>query len=105
MVRQYSDDERTKALAAYKANANNLNRTSVQLGIPRNTLRRWVEGTSHPEAVANATLKKEPLADRLENLAHLLLDDMHEKDRRDGATFVRTCHDFWHCGGQDATFA
>lgn len=72
--RRYSDEDRANALAALAANGGNLAQTARQLGIPRATLQRWLEGSAHPEAAANAAPKKAALADRLEELAGQLLD-------------------------------
>jgi transposase-like protein len=84
--RTYSDDERAAALAALAANGGNLKRTARELGVPINTLRRWREGTAHPEAVANATPKKAALAELLEGHAYRLLELAMEPDRLADAT-------------------
>ena len=79
-ARKYTEEERAVALAAFAANENNFERTAKFTGIPRNTIRRWVngEGVNAP-TVANATLKKGLLADRLEQMAHLLLGCVPDK--------------------------
>lgn len=77
--RRYSDEERAGAVAALSANEGNLTRTSEQLGIPISTLEGWAKGTRHPEVSAAAQGKKGPLADHLEEVAHLLIDAMPGK--------------------------
>ena len=62
--RTYSEDERAVALAAYTAHENNLDRTAKFTGIPRNTIRRWVDGeVINAPTVALATVKKGVMAD------------------------------------------
>ncbi len=56
-----TDDERAEALAALAANGGDVGRTARQLGIPKTTLIGGAEGTRHPEAVGNATPKKEDM--------------------------------------------
>ncbi len=58
MRRRYSDEERAAALAALKANGGNLELTSRQAGVPRNTLRRWAE---HPEHAASSQVRQEKM--------------------------------------------
>lgn len=77
--RRYSDDERAAALAALAANANNLSRTSKELGIPVATLESWSKRKTHPEASENSEAKKGPLADHLEAIAWKLADSMPDK--------------------------
>lgn len=76
--RRYSDEERANALAALAANGGNLSLTSRQLGIPRATIQAWANSTAHPEAAENAAPKKAELADRLDVIAHQLLDGLTE---------------------------
>lgn len=84
--RRYSDQDRQEALAALAANGGNLDRTARQLGIPRATLQAWRDGARHPEAAESAAPKKAALADRLEELAHKLLDAACEPGRLAGAS-------------------
>ena len=77
--RTYTNDFRASALAALAANAGDVLRTARQLGIPETTLRHWAEGHRHPEARQMAEEKKRPLADRLEEIAHSLIDNMPAK--------------------------
>jgi len=44
VARVYTDAERAAALAALDANADNVERTAKEIGIPRGTLRRWANG-------------------------------------------------------------
>ena len=85
-ARKYTEEERAVALAAFAANENNFERTAKFTGIPRNTIRRWVNGEGiNAPTVANATLKKGLLADQLEQIAEQLLKDAWVK--REEATF------------------
>lgn len=77
--RSYSDEDRANALAALEANGGNITKTARELSIPIPTLRRWATGTAHPEASANATAKKGPLADKLEEVAWALAGGMLKK--------------------------
>jgi hypothetical protein len=71
---RYSDADKGLALAALDANGGNLKRTGRDLGIPRKTLERWARGPT-AERLANLRhQKKGELADRLEQIAHQLLD-------------------------------
>jgi transposase-like protein len=80
--RHYSDEERAAALAALKANGGNLELTSKQAGVPRNTLKRWVK---HPDHAAPAHLRQKKSRDlgaKLTDLAHQIVDSMPGKIRR-----------------------
>jgi hypothetical protein len=83
--RRYSDDDRANALAALAANGGNVERTATQLGIPQSTLRHWVDGDRHPEALQMGEQKKGPLADTLEVVAFALAGDLADPARRAGA--------------------
>src|SRR5947209_5411368 len=74
--RRYTDNERSEALAALCANGGNIEATAKQLGMPYRTLRQWANGERHPEATQMSIEKRAPLADRLDVLAHALVDDM-----------------------------
>ncbi len=82
--RRYSDEERAAALAALAGNGGNLGRTARELGIPAGTLRRWADGTAHPEARANAQPKKEELAQELRAVAWKLVKSMPGKIKKAG---------------------
>ena len=77
--RRYSDEERASALAALAANAGNIKRTADLLGIPQTTLRHWSDGDRHPESAQMGDQKKGELADKLETVAHKLVDAMPKK--------------------------
>jgi transposase-like protein len=78
--RQYSDADKAVALVAIDGNGGNVKRTAIQLGIPHKTLDDWAKGRNQNPAVAELhTRKKGSLADKFENLAHLLVDAMPEK--------------------------
>jgi transposase-like protein len=102
--RKYSLAEKTAALAALAANGGNLERTARQIGIPRNTLRIWDQEAKKVESAApvsdkiptsksyppliNAPLVQEArktLAAKLDNIAHLLADDMARPEKIEGA--------------------
>ena len=84
--RTYSEDDRAVALAAYAVNENNLDRTAKFTGIPRNTIRRWVDGeVINAPTVALATVKKGVMADECERLAWKLLGGMDDQQKIDDA--------------------
>jgi hypothetical protein len=72
--RSYSDEEKASALAALAANGGNAKLTAQQTGVPRTTLQKWAGGAVHPTVTQMGQQKREDLADRLEGLAHRLLD-------------------------------
>ena len=81
--RQYSDEDKATALAALDANDGNVKRTATQLGIPHKTLDDWAKGRNQNPAVADLrTRKRGSLADKFENLAHLIVDAMPSKIER-----------------------
>ena len=78
--RTYSDEEKANALVALDANGGNVMRTARELGIPHMTLEQWRRGRGvHPDVIRLRNEKREPLADRLEQVAHLLLDALPNK--------------------------
>ena len=80
--RQYTEEDRAVALAAYAANENNLERTAKFCGIARNTLRRWVNGeVVNAPTVALATVKKDQIADECERLAWKLLAGIDDEEK------------------------
>jgi transposase-like protein len=73
--RQYSDEDKATALATLDANDGNVKRTATQLGIPHKTLDDWAKGRNqHPAVAELRTHKKGSLAEKFENLAHLIVD-------------------------------
>jgi transposase-like protein len=78
--RQYSDEEKAAALIALDGNGGNLIRTARDTGIPRTTLRHWLAGEGTPSSVAEIGQgTRAPLAERLERMAHDLVDVVPEK--------------------------
>jgi transposase-like protein len=78
--RQYSDSLKAESLAALDANGGNVRATAATLGIPHKTLDDWANERGVNEEVAELrTGKREDLADRLEALAHTLLDSVAGK--------------------------
>lgn len=77
--RRYSDLDRANALVALKANRGNVQLTARQTGIPPPTLSHWAKQERHPEATVLGEKQIEPLADKLENIARLLIDAMPDK--------------------------
>lgn len=75
----YSHADRAAAILAVRANDGNVKKTSLQLDIPLATLTQWVQGTRHPEATAIADLIAPDLADKLEAVAHAIVDGMPGK--------------------------
>ena len=97
--REYSDEERAACLAALQANGGNLSQAARQCGVPRNTLRRWVEEQQKAPPVADGATQKKSgcdtvagpspaalvpvvsgkLADKLEAIAHQIAGVMPGK--------------------------
>lgn len=84
--RNYSDDDKAEVLAYFDA-CNNQRMAARDYKIPLRTLQRWIEQrdkqaegieTSAPDANVVAE-KKADLADKLEALAHKLVDAAHGK--------------------------
>ena len=94
MARQYTDDEKTSALAVLTANGGNITHTAAQTGIPATTIRKWRDLMQlgklqkvkivEPAPVTHQECeqKRDSLASRLERLAHLLLDDILDDPER-----------------------
>jgi transposase-like protein len=83
--KRYSDEEKAACLAALSANGGNIAKTAREVGVPRDTLRRWARGQVHPRVVQMHHEKKEPLADLLEGIARQLLGDLADEARRRAA--------------------
>ncbi|MEM8599296.1 MAG: transposase [Bacteroidota bacterium] len=82
--RYYSDAQRAEALAALEANDGNVAATSRQTGISTSTLRGWRDAPDRAAPTELRAEKKAGLADRLEALAHDLIDDLAKPERRRG---------------------
>lgn len=99
--RRYSDEEQASALAALAANGGNLYRTAEETGIPRNTLRSWMDGTVKPPPDKTRQAKRLALRNGIEKLAARTLKrclktaaDPEEKvSLRDGAVVLGICVD------------
>jgi transposase-like protein len=75
----YTDEQRANALAALAANGGNVKRTAKQIAVPRKTLSHWKSGRVHPEVAKLGHQKQGDLADKLEGLAHRLVEAMPAK--------------------------
>lgn len=67
----YSYDQKTAAIALYRANGGNLKRTATELNLPANTLRYWIE-----TGIDLRPLKDTSLTDKLDKLAHQCADQL-----------------------------
>ena len=76
----YTDEQRAEALAALDANGGNVSGTADDLGIPRGTLRRWDKARENAAPAQLRHEKRDDLADRMEALAHTLLDDVLDSE-------------------------
>ncbi len=72
--RQYSDQDRASALAALDANGGNVAKTAKDVGVPRVTLIQWRDGVVSQGVSELRQVKKGDLADRLEEIAHKLVE-------------------------------
>ena len=77
--RRYSDDEKAVILSAVDANGGNVKGTCDILGLPHETVTYWANGNVHPDVAKLRNDKKLPIADRLEQIAHDLLDQVPDK--------------------------
>lgn len=78
--RKYSDEDKATALAALDANGGNVKRTATELEIPRITLLGWADGRGvHPVVSELQQEKRGALAERLEEIAHKIVDILPDK--------------------------
>lgn len=77
--RKYSDHDRAAALAALDANGGNVFKTSKQLSIPRATLQEWAAGRVNDDVPELRHEKKQELSERLDEIAHKILDVLPKK--------------------------
>jgi len=78
--RVYTNEEKGLALVALDANAGNVARTARQIKIPRVTLLDWSQNRSVSGEVSDIRhLKKKEFSDKLEELAHQLIDVLPAK--------------------------
>ena len=87
--RQYTDNDKAAALAALDANKGNLSKTAKQLGIPRQTIQEWAAGRNHNRSVPDLRqVKKRDLAEKLEEAADALLDNILARARSETSVAV-----------------
>lgn len=80
LMSRYSDKEKATVLAALDANEGNVALTARQSGVPDSTLRGWAKGRGTPAEIAELREhKKEELSERLEAIAHQLVDALPGK--------------------------
>lgn len=78
--RQYSDEDKANALLVLQMNNGNVKIAAYETGIPYKTLANWRDGLGVTPAVAEiGDIKRKPLCDRLDELAHLAIDLLPEK--------------------------
>jgi hypothetical protein len=80
--REYSDVERANGLAALAANGGNVAMTARQLGVPRQTLQRWIKPTDNEHVLRLRHEKKRDMADELERVAWLIIDSLPSKIKK-----------------------
>jgi transposase-like protein len=79
-AQKYTEDKKAEVLAYYAATQNNLAKTAAAYKIPKQTIHYWVKGGAVNESVSQSSdIKKGALADRLEELAHLLVEAIPNK--------------------------
>lgn len=78
--RNYSDDEKAVTIAYFDA-CQNYKMTGRECGIPEATVRLWVQNRDMPSAPSaeSVTKKRGCLADKLEQLAHSIVDVAPDK--------------------------
>lgn len=75
--RQYSDNDKAVALATLDANGGNIRQTARVLKLPESTLTDWSNGRGAcPEVTEIRQVKKGQLAEKLEEVAHALTDNI-----------------------------
>lgn len=79
--RTYSDTEKANTLIALEANGGCVRETSRQLGIPEQTIKEWRNGRIHPDIAKISLESRATIADRLEEIAHLLIDDISRPEK------------------------
>lgn len=76
--RRYTDADRASALAALDANEGNIRKTARDTGISASTITGWRD-TRTLEGTEVRAQKKAELADKLEDVAHKLVDALPSK--------------------------
>lgn len=78
----HSDETKAEALAMLAGTRNNFGEVSRKLKIPDRTLRFWASGEHiNTDVAKNADIKKTELSDRIEELAHKLIDAAFDADK------------------------
>lgn len=72
--KRYTDEEREAILAVLEVNGGDTETTAAQTGVHQNTLIRWRD-----ELTKLGDKKRAALADRMEELAHILIDAIPAK--------------------------
>lgn len=81
-IRTYSSEEKAEALLAVEVNRGNVAAAALEVGIPVRTLNYWARGKGlHPEVASLVAEKRGPLADRLEQIAHLIAEGMDDPEK------------------------
>jgi transposase-like protein len=94
----YSDDDKASALALLAVYNGNVKRAALALGLPRSTLSAWAKGRgTHPRVSELCHIKKETLADRLEEAARRLLEAATEPARIERASLLDLSVSFGIC--------
>jgi hypothetical protein len=89
--RSYSTEDKAAALTLLDFHRGNVKRAARAACVPRKTLEQWRDGKGvSAEVVSLHYLKGSQIADRLENLVHLMLDAMpHKLDGMSGLELVK----------------
>lgn len=87
--RQYSDNDKALALATLDSNEGDTRKTAKVLKIPESTLRDWAENRGIcPEVTEIREVKKQELAEKLEEVAHALTDNILLRAQSDFSVLV-----------------
>lgn len=80
-MKHYTLEEKAHALAALKASNGNISRAAKIVNVPRKTLSQWANGTSGVRDLPPllVTEAERDLGDKLDIVAHKLVDAMPEK--------------------------
>jgi transposase-like protein len=79
LKRQYSDEDKARALLALEANGGNVSRTSREQKIPASTIAEWRDGRTAPSVTDIRDEKRAPLVERLTAELNEILNLMPEK--------------------------
>ena len=82
--RQYSDNDKAIALATLDANDGSIRVTAKMLRLPETTLSDWANNRGiNPEVTEIRAVKKAELADKLEEVARALTDNILQRAQSD----------------------